>query len=77
MLSNKSELFVEVSEEQQEVVAGGAIALGAVDSVVSKFETAGQFQGVGAGIFGPIARGGQFATQTINAATSIRTLLVA
>jgi hypothetical protein len=76
MLSNKSELFVEVSEEQQEVVAGGAIALGAIDYAAFNFQIAGQSQGVGAGIFGANASGVQGASQTTSVAQSIRELLL-
>ncbi|MDJ0621016.1 MAG: hypothetical protein QNJ63_30475 [Calothrix sp. MO_192.B10] len=81
MLSHKSELFVEISEEQQEVVAGGLLIQEALDAVALKDEQGRIGQGVSARLggffFGPSvnASGSQSARNTSIGATSIRTLI--
>ncbi|MDJ0795514.1 MAG: CTB family bacteriocin [Calothrix sp. MO_167.B12] len=50
MLSNKSELFVEISEEQQEVVAGGDIGFFQGSFATFEYEAIGN---VGTSVAGP------------------------
>ncbi|MDJ0621014.1 MAG: hypothetical protein QNJ63_30465 [Calothrix sp. MO_192.B10] len=83
MLSNKSELFVEVSEEQQEVVAGGLVIQEALDVVALKDEQGsigqGTFANLGGFFFGPSvnANGFQFARNTSIGAKSYRKQVIA
>ncbi|MDJ0621015.1 MAG: hypothetical protein QNJ63_30470 [Calothrix sp. MO_192.B10] len=87
MLSHKSELFVEISEEQQEVVAGGLVIQEALDAVVLKDEQGsigqGAFANNGFGFFpffgGPNgnASGFQSARNIKIGATSVRKQAIA
>ncbi|MDJ0621018.1 MAG: CTB family bacteriocin [Calothrix sp. MO_192.B10] len=76
MLSNKSELFVEVSEEQQEVVAGGALGLTALDLASLVEETGFIAQGATVSRNGASAGGIMAGSKTSSLASALRTLFV-
>ncbi|MDJ0795516.1 MAG: CTB family bacteriocin [Calothrix sp. MO_167.B12] len=63
MLSNKSKLFVEISEEQQEVVAGGNIGLFQASFADYEYEAIGN---IGTSVAGPGGGAAGSVTQAVD-----------